>query len=376
MFQQIKNKIMQPGDKNRRIGWIDALRGFTMILVVFYHVEIFSLGIGPDYGVNAIVKLLHLPLFFFVSGFVAYRPQGSWSLADCGASLLKKVRVLLVPMLFFGLLYATTCFAGKSGHTPAESLAIFFNHSEKIGYWFTEALLGMFVIYYAFSFLLRRFKPTVFLGALAAVSLMLYCLTLRSVTQYEHIAVARWLCMYNIFLYFQFFVFGNIVSHYREKVFKALDNPYVIGAILLLLLLAITVYINRKDVQGLYIHTYASKLLAEAIRYLGIVSVTAVFRHYERFFSSETTIGRGLQYIGRRTLDVYLIHWFFFPAIPMVGAFFVAGGNFTLEVTTVVLLSLLVILFSLIMSNVIRISPFLAYWLLGERKEKTQRSLC
>lgn len=57
-----------------RIRYIDALRGFTMLLVVFGHVMMFTFGIG---GYNSVIGSFFLtfrmPMFFFISGYIAYK---------------------------------------------------------------------------------------------------------------------------------------------------------------------------------------------------------------------------------------------------------------------------------------------------------------
>lgn len=53
-----------------RIEYIDAMRGFTMLLVVCSHVETFMVG-SPLKSINALLGEFQMPLFFFVSGFVA-----------------------------------------------------------------------------------------------------------------------------------------------------------------------------------------------------------------------------------------------------------------------------------------------------------------
>ena len=50
----------------------------------------------------------------------------------------------------------------------------------------------------------------------------------------------------------------------------------------------------------------------------------AFFRYYENWFTRERVVGRSLQYVGVRTLDVYLLHYFFLPHLPAVGAWFKA----------------------------------------------------
>ena len=90
------------------------------------------------------------------------------------------------------------------------------------------------------------------------------------------------------------------------------------------------------------------------------------FRYYHDWFSRDRWIGASLQYIGTRTLDVYLLHYFFMPTLPAVGAWFkTAGRNFVLETTVTMAVAILVTAFALLASNVLRISPFYKKWLFG-----------
>ena len=62
-----------------RIEYIDAMRGFTMILVVYAHVVFFSFGIDSSYpSFNQFFMLMRMPLFFFISGFIFYR-ETTWT---------------------------------------------------------------------------------------------------------------------------------------------------------------------------------------------------------------------------------------------------------------------------------------------------------
>ena len=57
--------------KANRIQYIDALRGFTMLLVVYGHVctKLFSESGGGQSVFTQIVALFHLPLLLFIRGW-------------------------------------------------------------------------------------------------------------------------------------------------------------------------------------------------------------------------------------------------------------------------------------------------------------------
>jgi len=90
------------------------------------------------------------------------------------------------------------------------------------------------------------------------------------------------------------------------------------------------------------------------------------FRFYKEYFTKFSVIGSSLQYIGRRTLDIYLIHFLFMPDVPQIGEYFKAhSSNFVIDLMLSVTMALIIIGFCIIASNILRISPFFKKWLFG-----------
>ena len=78
-------------------------------------------------------------------------------------------------------------------------------------------------------------------------------------------------------------------------------------------------------------------------------------------------MGRGLQYIGQRTLDIYLLHYFLLPKnLSMLGDFFMLYNNPIVELIVGLFFALLIVGFCLVISNVIRTSDVLAKALFGK----------
>ena len=116
------------------------------------------------------------------------------------------------------------------------------------------------------------------------------------------------------------------------------------------------------------IDTYIGKSVVQdmLIRYFGLVSVFCFFMNKEKYFANSG--GRYLCFIGRRTLDVYLIHYFLLPHLPILGDF--AQQNAIVEIVMTLLITLCVVALSLLISEFIRTSEFLAHYLFGVRSNK------
>ena len=74
-----------------RLPWVDSLKGVGILLVILGHSAI------PD-SVYQMIYRFHMPLFFFLSGFLSHGEfSGQWA--------WRKVNRLLVPYFLYGLLY-------------------------------------------------------------------------------------------------------------------------------------------------------------------------------------------------------------------------------------------------------------------------------
>ena len=158
--------------------------------------------------------------------------------------------------------------------------------------------------------------------------------------------------------YLIFFTFGVFAKTYLSFFERMLANRWTMTFLIPLFVMSVM----------LDFHT---SIMPETIKFvmcgcMGLIIVFYFFKCNEKSFAKNTFIGRGLQYIGKRTLDVYLLHYFFLPQnLHKLGSFFTGNQAPTLELFITLILGLLVIFLCLVVSNVIRLSPLLAHWLLG-----------
>ena len=89
----------------KRIRYIDALRGFTMFLVVLGHVMITSLNISRDSIVCTFFLSFRMPIFFFISGYIAYNATNLWTPSFFIQKIKKKAFVQIIPACLIFTLY-------------------------------------------------------------------------------------------------------------------------------------------------------------------------------------------------------------------------------------------------------------------------------
>ncbi len=352
--------------KKPRMGWLDALRGFTMILVVTNHVALKSFGMQIKWSAALQFFLLfRMPLFFFISGFLAYKVSRVWDSKTLGELTLKKMRVQLIPTIVFFLLFLAMIPTTPFVQSLEEALA----SGMKAGYWFTLVLLYMLLTYYVFSFVESKlgFKSWIPITILFVVSLCLFetCYLPKYFSwalgyKGPQNAFMNYTSLVEMFRYFPFFLFGNIVHRYWKQCQQLMDSSWffpVVTVLAVVCTLDVLKWHNLRMAWASLPHTLAMFLL--------LSMVFMFFRYYHTFFE-QTRFGEVLQYIGRRTLDIYLLHYFFLPKLPMVGEFFHQNRhNFILDTTASLVVALLVIVFCVITSNLLRVSPFFKKYLFG-----------
>ncbi len=360
----MENKLKKP-----RLEWLDALRGFTMILVVANHVA--GMGFGETWKGSSCMPFLvlfRMPLFFFVSGFLAYRVSQIWNLKNLGGLLWKKFKVQTIPTIVFFFLAMAIL---KEHFWPDVLDAL--ERPTKGGYWFTIVLLYMFVVYYLFSYLESKlkWKTCIPITLLFIASMFIYetCYLPKHFewafghrgAKSDFYYFLNESSLIQLMLYFPFFLYGNIVHRYWMTIQKIFDSKWFFPILVVIITLA--------TLDALKWHTMRMEWanLPQTISKFGLLTIVFMyFRHYRQYFTKLTTIGRSLQYIGRRTLDIYLIHFIFMPDVPAIGEYFKAhSSNFVIDLMLSVTMGLVIIGFCCITSNILRISPFLKKWLFG-----------
>lgn len=242
--------------------------------------------------------------------------------------------------------------------------------SDKKGYWFTIVLFEYFVIYILAEALFNR--QDTFKGEIR----VLFFILMISITAFYY---AKYYTRYAIelgvwkdilgFLSFVkirhiiFFWFGTFVRRHFDKFIQLTNHPNI-TAIMIGVFTAIIIWPILLSTEGI---EYIAYVLAGIS---GTVICFTYFRVHEKHFSNDTWYGRGLQLIGRRTLDIYLIHYFVLPYdLVNTDIWLQQAHSNTIFVPMALILALWVVAFSLVISSLIRVSPLLAKYLFGVKQQ-------
>ena len=342
--------------QRNRIGYIDALRGMAMILVVYFHIAAYGFG-SYELGYNDIIERFRMPTFFFISGWLFYKSGRIWNEKTIRSIIRKKFMVQIIPTAIFMLLYLMMF----------NLLDISSFGSDKKGYWFTIVLFEYFVIYILAEALFNR--QDTFMGE---IRVMIFILIISITAFYYAKYYTKYATELGIwkdilgFLSFVkirhiiFFWFGTFARRHFERFVQLTNHPYV-TAIMIGFFTAIIVWPMLLSTEGI---DYIAYVLAGIS---GTVICFTFFRIHEKHFSNNTWYGRCLQLIGRRTLDIYLIHYFVLPYNLVQPNVWLQSHHNTLFVPIALILSLWVVAISLLISNILRISPLLSKYLFGTK---------
>ena len=324
------------------------MRGLTMLLVVYDHLSLLFIG-NPtlrceiyDYWIfNNLFREFRMPLFFFVSGFVLYKASRIWNFPEIKSFFKKKLPV----QLLFPFVCMCCCLWVTGMHTFDE--AIF--KSDKGGYWFTFVLLEYYAMYIILELIPLKGKWKDIMMVAAGCCVVLFALGFRHIIPVD-IATLLSIPHWKFFIYL---VLGVLAHKHFPKFERIMDNDIVIIACIAMMLV-VNILNHGQLILGLP----------------GVLLVFAFFRHYQATFTEEHALGRVMQYVGRHTLDIYLLHWFFMPGEGLAAYRQYFCGSAMLQLVCTLICSAVVIAMTLVISNVLRLSPFIAHYCFGAKKTK------
>ena len=219
---------------SRRIEYIDAMRGFTMMLVVYSHVILFILNTGVS-DIDVFFISFRMPLFFFISGLMAYSPFYHKDLYR--KRVKNRIYGQLIPTFTVGILYAL-----------ANNVAIidFLLNEFKLGYWFTFCMFQIFLIYATLTFFLDKLSlsntsKTIAYLILIILSYIIFALLKYKTNAFDSSAL-NFMSAKLTLRYIPFFFAGIICKTYFDFFCRLLDNNYVFSLIFILDIALFTVF--------------------------------------------------------------------------------------------------------------------------------------
>lgn len=315
----------------KRIEYIDALRGITMILVVYGHIctKLIPTQLPPPGEQSVIYQaliLFRMPLFFFISGYFVYSVSYDINL------WIRRTKNRLYAQLFPTIIFWFLFWASFSESTLIESVSDHF----KDGYWFTFVAVEMFLLVTPIFIFFTKKKLTL-RDRNILLSLFIGLITSCAIVADKFLGCGSYpfwnlLSLGDLFLYLPYFYLGIMLKMNQNYAMKFLTSKWVAIASLIIFISTFRLPMNF--------------ILHFLVAIAGIITLYyVVFRIYQIRKIAESRISKALQSIGTMTLEIYLLHYFIIfsckslPYLEHISSF----RNTIFEFPIFLLLSLLII---------------------------------
>ena len=331
---------------NKRLEYLDCLRGIVMLMVVFTHTcGHFCLNCKDSFWLNHIFSIVMLPGFFFISGWFT-------SVNTTHRGIIKRFKAMLIPTALMFTIYVFFYWGNM------EKFSYCISEEYKFGYWFTFALFLMNLLHWGTSWILscsKKISDTINVIALICITILLVLLKDWDWNHNEAL-LAKWFSLRLVAMYFPFYVLGICCKKWECLFHRIINNEYIVAITMIVFLAGLS-----KQDGGFYFGLL-----------MGILSVFLLYRlvfFYQDSFSEKTKIGRQLCIIGRNTLPIYLIHYFFFLGLklPEVEAGLDIHTQWGVITTVALLLTLLIVYSSLGIAKLLALSKPLSKILIGTK---------
>ena len=270
--------------------YIDCMRGAAMFMVVYSHVLTFMMGRIEPSSLGQYMENVMLPLFFFISGFCAYKADRKWTHEGVKRQLTGKIRAVLLPTVVMFMLFML-----YSGQNAAE--VVF--HYDKNGYWFTWVLFQILMVFLLVDIIGSKVERKWVKAVVMASPLVVFAVVFRYFG-YDSQA-ARLFEWVKVVGNYYFFLAGAILRLFQPNIDKVLANKYVPS---LLLIISTTVFCMNGGGK---------------MEIVSVVLIYYIFHGLEGWLSQpRNKLSKILSTIGRNTLEVYFIHFFLLFAIPIL----------------------------------------------------------
>lgn len=342
--------------ERQRIDTYDYMKCIAIIIVVVGHLYNVSydaeiLGSSTRSLVCVFINVSEMPLFFFLCGLFA-KPQSK--MKDIGLKLLDKARQLLLPFISCSILATLLIRHSDITHKIQDQ--------HKFGYWFLESLFEFYILFYAFSYLVRKVTRPIFrVSAYAILVVMAYLIA--KVAIYIDFTYANYINAYALKEFFIFFIFGQLFMTYQETISKFIASYHSALFAFSIVLISCVLTINKTGEVNLLISNWLMGISVVHVIYSLVVAYKETFPE---------VIQKAMLYIGRHTLDIYVLHFFFLPRnqswiSSLLGIENGISHNILFELFGGVALALIIISGCLILSSIIRLSKLLSVVFLGDK---------
>lgn len=286
----------------QRLHYFDIIKGLAITAVVMGHVLWFSMEAMRDSIPFRLIASIHMPLFFFISGWFITRLDSDGRLVP--PQIQKRFIQLIVPTVVMSSLFLIVAPSLHLNDTPFMTFKALWLSSAKYGYWFGIALFELILLYRLSVPMLDRAKKAwqPLAGALIA-SAVFYIITKRvpGAAPFEPNELANYTIP---------FIAGATAHRHYAGFMKFIGKNVVMTAALCVLAISLFIIGTPYTLPNLLrLSARIACLLS-----LAVLSIRLLKPWAENQKESPGIAFRTFTYLGRNSFGIYLLQYFFlFP---------------------------------------------------------------
>ncbi len=352
----------------KRLDYFDVIKGVAIFMVVMGHVITMCIRDIDNAFIFKFISHTHMPLFFFVCGYFSYKvlrdKDGNIAEEFIQPNLWKRLCQLLIPCVVVGTLWLWY-FPHSGLLSPLDSTVSGMLLSPwKNGYWFPWVLFLVLVVYYVFSVLAGVLRTNITIYVTALLTWILLMLGVNSLES----DICDLFSLKLVAQFYPIFLVG-VFAHRHETFFnKIVENG--IAQTVALILGGLSLYVIAYFWEFSFM-TEDAVIIVSPLYHICAAIVSVALAKKFCAICSDTKIKNITTYLGRNSLEIYLLHYFFLFPLTSLGW---ELGNMGLGFTPVFIVSAVVatviVALVLAVNQIIALSPVLSFLLTGKTLEK------
>lgn len=321
----------------QRITYFDQMKGVAILLVVIGHLMQFSFGYETSHPVKFLY--FHMPLFFYISGFLAYKQTSS--VRELSTRLAKRSLTILLPYVLFLSIWCVF-----SGYTNIHDILL----GGGGRYWFLYTLFIISSFFLIYEYVIGRVEKTwiyVTLWIIPYVILIVIKI---------HFTLLGGGDLCNIITgfvnYYRYFLIGYMCRKYLN-LYKLLFCNEMVAAVGLMAYLLNWYFFDSHNMLLIFGGSLGAMIVIQ--------------RFFQKTVKEDSGVGRAFASIGKQSLAIYVIHYFFIPDVSALMHDFLDCPNpFIWQLTFAFLLSIPIIASCMFVGRLIETNRFLNFMCFGK----------
>lgn len=274
---------------SKRLNWLDQLKGFAILLVVVGHVIQFNAPHFEQDRLFSAIYSFHMPLFFFLSGYVSAGSARVTSLSSGALAIARKATSLLIPLFVWGIIGVLVY--DSSSVNFADIVLSIPNEIRHPSLWFIHNLFLMFLLIYVVDLVVHRLRKSNVINVLEVVAPFII------VAAAFRLFYVNGGAMLSFMLHLAFFIFGR--NFHKNGKVENLTGKGVLLALSLLLFAPLMLAYDFSNQSH-----YVQKLIKVGASASGCIFLCEIFQR----MSLANAVGRVLQRLGSFSLAIYVVH--------------------------------------------------------------------